>query len=81
MILLIRQPVAVPADLVVFGEVGLGGELRSVQQSGRRAKEAATLGFKGCLLPERSSADARGIRELELTGVTTLAEAVETLLR
>ncbi|OYW41877.1 30S ribosomal protein S9 [Candidatus Saccharibacteria bacterium 32-45-3] len=38
-------------DLVVFGEVGLGGEIRSVAQSDRRVGEAKKLGFKGAIAP------------------------------
>ncbi|MDE3075967.1 MAG: DNA repair protein RadA [Chloroflexota bacterium] len=70
-----------PPGLVAFGEVGLGGELRSVQQSARRAREAAALGFHRCLMPARSVADARAARELELSGAVTLAEAVDASLR
>lgn len=43
----------VPADLVVFGEVGLSGEVRSVAQMDLRLKEAAKLGFAEALIPTR----------------------------
>ena len=43
----------VPADLVVFGEIGLSGELRPVAQSELRLKEAAKLGFERALTPQR----------------------------
>ncbi len=36
---------------VVFGEVGLTGEVRGVRQAERRAREAAKLGFRRCILP------------------------------
>ena len=42
----------VPADLAVFGEIGLSGELRSVSQAQARVKEAAALGFTTVLLPQ-----------------------------
>jgi DNA repair protein RadA/Sms len=41
-------------DMVVFGEVGLGGEVRGVSQSEVRVKESARLGFKRCLLPKQN---------------------------
>lgn len=44
--------------LVVFGEVGLGGEVRSAAQSARRTKEAKKLGFMGAIAPESRPKDA-----------------------
>ena len=41
----------VPADMVVFGEIGLSGEVRAVSQSDTRLKEAAKLGFAQALVP------------------------------
>ena len=43
----------VPADTVVFGEIGLSGEVRPVGQTDARLKEAEKLGFTAALLPER----------------------------
>ena len=45
------QPV--PDDLVIFGEVGLSGEVRGVGQAELRLKEAAKLGFGRALVPKR----------------------------
>jgi DNA repair protein RadA/Sms len=67
-------------DMVVFGEVGLGGEVRGVSQSEVRVKESARLGFKRCLLPkqnqEKMKKEAKGI---ELIGVSTVQEAMGVL--
>jgi DNA repair protein RadA/Sms len=67
-------------DVVVFGEVGLGGEVRGVSQSEVRVKESARLGFKRCLLPkqnqEKMKKEAKGI---ELIGVSTVQEAMGVL--
>ena len=41
----------VPADMVVFGEIGLGGEVRPVGQREARLREAAKLGFRSALVP------------------------------
>jgi DNA repair protein RadA/Sms len=43
----------VPADLVAFGELGLGGELRAVRQVDARLREAARLGFRRAVVPAR----------------------------
>ncbi|CAK0755210.1 DNA repair protein RadA [uncultured Gammaproteobacteria bacterium] len=43
----------VPADAVVFGEIGLSGEVRAVSQTELRLKEAAKLGFARALIPPR----------------------------
>jgi len=43
----------VPADMVVFGEIGLSGEVRAVAQADARLKEAAKLGFAQALIPAR----------------------------
>ncbi len=41
----------VPDDMVLFGEIGLSGEVRNVGQIDQRLKEAAKLGFKRALIP------------------------------
>lgn len=43
--------VPVPADMIIFGEVGLSGEVRNVGQIEQRLKEASKLGFKHALIP------------------------------
>ena len=58
----------VPADTVVFGEIGLSGEVRAVSQSDTRLKEAAKLGFSTAIIPARRGA-GRGdalLRPVEL---------------
>ncbi|QGG96477.1 DNA repair protein RadA [Actinomarinicola tropica] len=68
-----RLDMPVPDDLVAIGEVGLGGELRQVGQTGRRLAEAARLGFTTAIVP-RSTGDAPpGVR---LVRAATLADAV-----
>ena len=59
--------VPVPADAVVFGEVGLAGEVRAVNQTDLRLKEAAKLGFACALMPRRTGKSRGGdaIRTLE----------------
>ena len=49
--------------IVVFGEVGLGGEIRSVQSADRRVSEAKKLGFKQAIAP-RSTKKSSFIKEV-----------------
>ncbi len=66
-------------ELAVFGEVGLGGEVRGVSQSEVRVKEAVRLGFKRILLPKPNQEKVKGVKGIELIGVRTVQEAVEKL--
>ena len=70
---------ALPEDVFLFGEVGLGGELRSVNQAERRIKEAANLGFRRAVLPARNGG-AQGGGGVELSRARTLMEAIELCL-
>jgi DNA repair protein RadA/Sms len=70
----------VPADLVTFGEVGLGGEVRPVPQLPRRLAEAARLGFRRALVPATGLPDAaRAAAEIELDPVESVAESLSVL--
>ena len=70
------QPI--PPDLVVMGEVGLGGELRQVAQTGRRLAEAARLGFGRALVPDSAPEGPTGI---DLVRVPTLQAAIAAATR
>jgi DNA repair protein RadA/Sms len=63
---------AVGRDLVMVGELGLGGEVRQVAQTPRRLAEAARLGYRRAIVPGRAP-DVDGIRTIP---VDTLADAV-----
>jgi len=68
-------------ELVVFGEVGLGGEVRGISQSEVRVKEASRLGFKRCLLPKQSQEKMKGMKGIDLIGVKTVQEAMKILFK
>lgn len=72
------RPVA--EDLVVIGEVGLSGELRTVSQAARRLNEAARLGFKRALVPSTLVKIKDKPEGIELLGARTLAEAMQIAL-
>lgn len=63
----------------VFGEVGLAGEVRTVNQAERRLLEGRNLGFRRCILPESNARDLIEVAEgkVELCPVRTIAEAVQ----
>ena len=67
----------VPVDAVVFGEVALSGEVRSVAHGPLRLKEAGKLGFERALLPAAMAKEGEGMR---LSGFRTLGQMVEHLL-
>ena len=62
-----------PADLVVFGEVGLAGEIRQVPHAQRRLSEAARLGFTRAIVPANSP---NGVELITLARVSTVSEAL-----
>ena len=65
---------------VVFGEVGLSGEVRGTVRAGLRLREAAQLGFTRCVMPGSNCAPAVDGGACEQVGVGTVAEALEALL-
>jgi DNA repair protein RadA/Sms len=69
---------SVPNDAVIFGEIGLSGEIRAVSQTEARLKEAAKLGFKQAFippLPERKGGPAHGTSQgLKLTFLRHVSE-------
>jgi DNA repair protein RadA/Sms len=70
---------AVDAKTVVFGEVGLAGEVRAVNMCDLRLSEAAKLGFTRCLLPEQNRARIEDDQGLELIGVRHLKDALRAI--
>lgn len=65
---------------VLFGEVGLAGELRAVSQPGQRLAESAKLGFTTAIVPRASLKRLEPIDGLEVIAVKTLAEALDAAL-
>ena len=68
---------------VIFGEVGLSGEVRAVSMASQRVAEAKKLGFDTCILP---LSNYEGLLQEEKTGmrfypVSNVSDAVETLIK
>lgn len=70
---------SIASDTVVMGEVGLGGEVRTIPRIEQRLKEARNMGFRRCILPARN---LKGVTssEIELIGVERVEDAIRKLL-
>ncbi len=66
---------ALPEKLAVFGEVGLSGEIRTVQKGQERIKEAAKLGFEKIIVP-KANAPRESIKDAEVIKATDLSQVV-----
>jgi len=71
---------AIASDVVVFGEVGLAGEVRASSQAALRVREAAQLGFKRCVIPEGNVSPKDAPAGVTLVGVRSVGEALDALL-
>ncbi|GJM09784.1 MAG: DNA repair protein RadA [Lysobacteraceae bacterium] len=67
-----------PMDLLVFGELGLGGELRPVPYGEDRLREAAKHGFKQAIVAQ-ANAPKRAIAGMKVNAVKTLSQALDLL--
>ncbi|MGA2399749.1 MAG: DNA repair protein RadA [Steroidobacteraceae bacterium] len=67
-----------PQALIVFGELGLAGEIRPVPYGEERLREAAKHGFKSALVPE-ANVPRRGIEGMTVRGVARLSQALDAL--
>jgi DNA repair protein RadA/Sms len=64
---------------VIFGEVGLAGEVRGIAQAEARVKEAGKLGFGRCILPASNLRQLDHVKAPDLIGVTTVKELWQIL--
>lgn len=71
------RPVA--SDIVIFGEVGLAGEVRGVSQPEARIKEALKMGFSGCILSKSNMDSCRKISGMNFVGVESVRSLLEAL--
>ena len=71
------RPVA--PGTVVFGEVGLTGEVRGISQMETRLKEAARMGFTRCILPAGTPAGRRPESGIEMFGIRSLKDLLDPL--
>ena len=69
----------VPDRTVVMGEVGLTGEVRAIGQADTRMYESAKMGFNRCIVPQSNLKRLPAMEGVEIAGVSTVSEAVESL--
>jgi DNA repair protein RadA/Sms len=70
----------IPSDVVVFGEIGLAGEIRATSHAPLRVREAAQLGFARTVLPDGNLAESDRPEGMAITGVRHVSEALDALL-
>ena len=70
----------ISSDLTAIGEVGLTGELRSVDQLGQRLSEVHRLGFHRCVIPKRHRQKLGALDGLQLIEVSNIGEAIRAVL-
>ena len=71
----------VPSDLVAIGEVGLTGELRSVNQLAQRVSEVHRLGFRKCVVPAHRAGTIKAPTGLTVIPARNIGEAIRAALR
>ena len=66
---------------LIFGEVGLSGEVRAVSMAEQRVNEAVKMGFDTCVLPEICLEKMKKNDKIRLIGVKNVREAIAAVLR
>ena len=69
----------VPDRTIVFGEVGLSGEVRAVTMPEQRVAEAKKLGFTTCVIPKSCDERTKNIEGIKIIPVSGVAEAIELI--
>lgn len=70
----------VAPELLIFGEVGLSGEIRGVSMAEQRVREAEKLGFTACLMPKANLEGIQGKYQIRLIGVANIKEAMNYII-
>lgn len=71
--------IAVDEKTIVFGEVGLSGEVRAVSMPEQRVAEAKKLGFETCIIPEVCVDMVKGVQGIKIVGVKNIGDAIQLL--
>lgn len=74
------RDIPVDSTSVAVGEIGLGGEIRTVGQIEKRVQEAAKLGFKRIIIPQNNLKSLKTQAEVEIIGVDKIEKAIETMV-
>ena len=76
------KDVVIDSETIVFGEIGLAGEIRSVNNCEQRIKESERLGFKRCIIPRQNmkKLNKASFTDIEIIGVRNVREAFEVAI-
>jgi len=74
------RDVPVDSQAVAIGEIGLGGEVRTISHSEKRTQEAAKLGFKKIIVPKNNLKHLKNATGIEVVGVESVTEAMKELV-
>lgn len=75
------KDICIDSRTIVFGEVGLSGEIRSISMAQQRVQEAKKLGFDTILMPKASMKSLTGTQEIKIVGLETVRDAVNYLIQ
>ena len=74
------RDVPVDSQAVAIGEIGLGGEVRTIAHSEKRTQEAAKLGFKRIIVPKNNLKHLKNVNGITVVGVESISEAMKELV-
>ena len=74
-----HKGISIPNDVAVVGEVGLTGEIRSVNMIDKRLKEVEKMGFKSCIIPESNKKLLKEKYKLDIIGCKDILDAMKHL--
>ena len=74
------RDVPVDSQAVAIGEIGLGGEIRTIAHSEKRAQEAAKLGFKKIIVPKNNLKHLKNANGISIVGVESISQAIKELI-
>lgn len=72
--------IPVAGDMLVFGEIGLTGELRAVTEAKKRVQEAQKMGFNTCIVPKANLNEAQSVNGIKVIGAESVEELLERAL-
>lgn len=75
------KDIVIPDNVMVFGEIGLSGEIRAVSMAGQRVQEAKKLGFETVMLPEVCKSSVGKVEGIKLVYVSQIRDAISYIMR
>lgn len=72
---------AINPHMVVFGEIGLTGEIRGISMAEKRVIECAKMGFKSCVIPKANLMGMKTVDGIKVYGVENVNEALQIILK